>query len=89
MSRSQSHKRSWNIPHLGSAVTPLIHSYHMDETSIRTGKKSIRIISAKLVSINQSINQSNLYSASIRGVARLGGATARSVFKCEVVEVVP
>ena len=39
--------------------------------------------------INQSINQSNFYSANIPGVARLSGATARSVFKCEVVEVVP
>ena len=37
----------------------------------------------------QSINQSNFYSANIPGVARLSGATARSVFKCEVVEVVP
>ena len=40
-------------------------------------------------SINQSINQSNFYSVNIPGVARLSGATARSVFKCEVVEVVP
>ena len=40
-------------------------------------------------SINQSINQSNFYSANIPGVARLSGATARLVFKCEVVEVVP
>ena len=38
--------------------------------------------------INQSINQSNFYSANIPGVARLSGATARSVFKYEVVEVV-
>ena len=37
----------------------------------------------------QSINQSNFYSANIPGVARFSGATARSVFKCEVVEVVP
>ena len=37
----------------------------------------------------QSINQSNFYSANIPGVARLSGATARSVFKYEVVEVVP
>ena len=36
-----------------------------------------------------SINQSNFYSANIPGVARLSGATARSVFKWEVVEVVP
>ena len=35
------------------------------------------------------INQSNFYSANIPGVARLTGATARLVFKCEVVEVVP
>ena len=40
-------------------------------------------------SINQSINQSNFFSADIPGVARLRGATTRSVFKCEVVEVVP
>ena len=39
--------------------------------------------------INQSINQSNFYSANIPGVARLSGSTDRSVFKCEVVEVVP
>ena len=37
----------------------------------------------------QLINQSNFYSANMPGVARLSGATARSVFKCEVVEVVP
>ena len=37
----------------------------------------------------QSINQSNLYSAINPGVARLSGATARPVFKCEFVEVVP
>ena len=36
-----------------------------------------------------SINQSNFYSANIPGVARLSGATARSVFKYKVVEVVP
>ena len=36
--------------------------------------------------INQSINQSNFYSANIPGIARLSGATARSVFKCEVIE---
>ena len=40
------------------------------------------------ISINQSINQSNFYSANIPGVARLSGATARSVSKCEVVETV-
>ena len=38
---------------------------------------------------NQSTNQSNFYSANIAGVARLSGATPRSVFKCEVVEAVP
>ena len=37
---------------------------------------------------DQSINQSNFYSANIPGIARLSGATARSVFQCEVVEVV-
>ena len=36
----------------------------------------------------KSINQSNFYSANIPCVARLSGATARSVFKCEVVQVV-
>ena len=40
-------------------------------------------------SINQPINQSNFYSTNIPGVARLSGATARSVFKGKVVEVVP
>ena len=39
--------------------------------------------------INQSINQSNFYSANIPGVARLSGATARSVFKYKVVEAIP
>ena len=34
------------------------------------------------------IYRSNFYTANIPGVARLSGATARSVFKCEVVEVV-
>ena len=49
-----------------------------------------KLTQQKLLGIfNQSINQSNFYSANIPGVARLSGATARSVFKCEVVEVVP
>ena len=39
--------------------------------------------------INQSITQSYFYSANIPGVARLSGATARSLFKYEVVEVAP
>ena len=38
---------------------------------------------------DDKINQSNFYSANIPGIARLSGATARSVFKCEVIEVVP
>ena len=36
-----------------------------------------------------SINQSNFYSANIPGVARLGGASARSVFKYKVVKAIP
>ena len=36
----------------------------------------------------QSINQINFYSANIPGEARLSGATARSVFKNVVVEVI-
>ena len=40
-------------------------------------------------SYNQSINQSIFYSANIPGVARLSGATARSVFKYKVVEAIP
>ena len=43
----------------------------------------------EILSINQSINQSNFYSTNMPGVAMLSGATARSVFKCEVIEVVP
>ena len=39
--------------------------------------------------IYQSINQSNFYSANIPGVARLSGATDRSVFKYKVVEAIP
>ena len=41
---------------------------------------------------DQSINQSiklNFYSANIPGVARLSGATARSVFKNIVIEAIP
>ena len=41
------------------------------------------------VSINQSINQSNFYSANISGVARLSGATSKSVLNSKIVEVVP
>ena len=41
------------------------------------------------ISTNQSINQSDFYSANIPGVAKLRGATARSVFKYEVVEAIP
>ena len=32
------------------------------------------------VNLNQSINQSNFYSANIRGETKLSGATANSVF---------
>ena len=39
--------------------------------------------------INQSINQSNLYSANIPGEARLSGATAKSVFNSKIEETVP
>ena len=42
----------------------------------------------QLESINQSINQSNFYSANIPGVDRLSGTTARSVFRYEVVEAI-
>ena len=45
--------------------------------------------STLMVSINQSINQSHFYSANILGVARLSGATARSVFKYKAVEAIP
>ena len=37
---------------------------------------------------SQSINQSNFSSANMPGVARLSGATARSVFKYKVVEAI-
>ena len=46
-------------------------------------------IKSEPLSVICSINQSNFYSANIPGVARLSGATARSVFKWDVVEVVP
>ena len=36
-----------------------------------------------------SINQSNFYSANIPGEARLGGATAKSVFSSNIEETVP
>ena len=39
--------------------------------------------------INQSINQSNFYSANIPGEARLSGATAESVFNSKIEETVP
>ena len=38
---------------------------------------------------NQSINQSNFYSANIPGEARLSGATAKSEFNSEIEETVP
>ena len=39
--------------------------------------------------INQSINQSNFYSANIPDEARLSGATAKSVFNSKIEETVP
>ena len=39
--------------------------------------------------INQSINQSNFYSANIPNEARLSGATAKSVFNSKIEETVP
>ena len=39
--------------------------------------------------INQSINQSNFYSANIPGKARLSGTTAKSVFNSKIEETVP
>ena len=38
---------------------------------------------------NQSINQSNFYSANIPSEARLSGATAKSVFNSKIKETVP
>ena len=38
---------------------------------------------------NQSINQSNIYSANIPGVARLSGATSKSVLNSKIDEAVP
>ena len=38
--------------------------------------------------INQSIKESNFYRANIPGVARLNGATAKSVFKSKVDEAI-
>ena len=42
-----------------------------------------------LYSIFLYLYQSNFYSSNIPGVVRLSGATARSVFKYEVVEAIP
>ena len=39
-------------------------------------------------SINQSINQLNVYIANIPGVATLSGTTGRLVFKYKVVEAI-
>ena len=39
--------------------------------------------------INQSINQSNFYSADIPGEARLSGATNESVFNSKIDQAVP
>ena len=39
--------------------------------------------------LNQSINQSNFYSANILNKARLSGATAKSVFNSNIEEIVP
>ena len=40
-------------------------------------------------SINQSINQSNFYSANIPGEARLSDATAKSLLNSKIEETVP
>ena len=39
--------------------------------------------------INQSINQSNFHSTNIPGIARLSGATSKSVFNSKIDEAVP
>ena len=39
--------------------------------------------------INQAINQPNFYSANIPGVARLSGATSKSVLNSKIDEAVP
>ena len=41
------------------------------------------------LSINQSINQSNFYSANIPGVARLSGARSKSVLNSKIDEAAP
>ena len=45
--------------------------------------------SANRFVINQSINQSEFYSANIPGEARLSGVTAKSVFNSKIEETVP
>ena len=40
-------------------------------------------------SINQSINQSNFYSANIPGVARLNGVTSKSLINSKIDEATP
>ena len=45
--------------------------------------------SRQLDTINQSINQSNFYSANIPSEARLSGTTAKSVFNSNIEETVP
>ena len=60
-----------------------VHGYPYSSCSICKYIHQVTIVS-KL-----SINQSNFYSANIPGVARLSGATARSVFKYKVVEAIP
>ena len=66
--------------------------YQMDDlviysTSQANHYENLRVALHRIA--DQSINQSNFYSANIPGVARLGGATARSVFKYEVIEAIP
>ena len=41
------------------------------------------------MTFNQSINQSNFYSANIPGEARFSGTTAKSVFNSKIEETVP
>ena len=53
---------------------------------LRTSPHSSQLTSLKT---NQSINQSNIYSASIPGEARLSGVIAKSVFNSKIDKAVP
>ena len=61
---------------------------HIDDCLKNNSNKAYKLVQ-DLTGTNQSINQSNFYSTNIPGVARLSSATARFMFKWEVVEVVP